>query len=98
MAIGNKTNNKKASNAIYKVIRRSERFFRISIPKWPTVTAMAAPTPNGAKYIMMFVNLNIVSAILSENASIGFFFCSLKRAKAIPKTTLKKTIGNTFPS
>src|SRR5688500_9892750 len=59
-AIGSKTNNIKAISARYNVMSKSARFFKISIPKWPTVTAIAAPTPNGAKYMMMLVNLNIV--------------------------------------
>ena len=36
---------------------------------WPTVYAIAAPTPMGAKYITMFVNLNIVSARLAGHAT-----------------------------
>ena len=40
-------------------------------PSCPTVYAIAAPTPIGAKYMTIFVNLNIVSARLSAKASIG---------------------------
>src|SRR5688572_32135014 len=98
IATGNSTNNKKAISATYQVIISKARFYKISIPKCPTVTAMAAPTPNGAKYMMILVNLNIVSARLSENSSMGFFFFSLSSANAMPKMTLKKTIGSTLPS
>ena len=37
----------------------------------PTVYAIAAPTPTGAKYMMILVNLNIVSARLSPKFEHG---------------------------
>ena len=38
------------------------------MPLWPTVTAIAAPMPNGANFITMPTNLNITSVRLSQNA------------------------------
>ena len=50
----------------------------------PTVYAIAAPTPMGAKYITSLVNLNITSARPSQNTSTGWRLDSGTRANAIP--------------
>ena len=59
---------------------------------------MAAPTPTGAKYMTMLVNLNIVSDRLSQKASIGRRRASLMVASAMLNSTLKTTICSTSPS
>src|SRR5690606_8589498 len=71
---GTNTNNKNKSNAKYNDPNNINRFLRISTPKWPTVYAIGAPTPIGAKYIMMLVNLNMVSDKLSVKSTKGFLF------------------------
>ena len=59
---------------------------------------MAAPTPTGAKYMTMFVNLNMVSDRPWATASTGRRFFSSRRASEIPKRTLKTTTWRTCPS
>ena len=59
---------------------------------------MAAPTPSGASSMTMPVNLNIVSARLSANASIGRWRSSRSIASAEPKITLKTTTWRISPS
>ena len=51
---------------------------------------MAAPTPIGANFITMFVNLNIVSDKLSQKESIGRRLLSLSMARAMPKIVPSK--------
>ena len=42
---------------------------------WPTVKAIAAPTPMGAKYMTTLVNLNMTSLRVSTEAQDGGAFC-----------------------
>ena len=97
-AIGNKTPRRNTSNATYKVRSSWKRFTRIPSPMCPTVYAMAAPTPIGAKYMIILVNLNITSERLSVARSMGWRLSSRTIASAIPKIILKTTICKTCPS
>ena len=65
---------------------------------WPTVYAIAAPTPTGANVITIFVNLNIVAERLSANDKIGRFCSSFSSPSAMANRTLNTTICSTCPS
>ncbi|MNL59830.1 hypothetical protein D3C87_1835880 [compost metagenome] len=91
-ATGNKTKHIKPINAKYSVAKSINRFFRISTPRCPTVKAIAAPTPTGAKYMIKFVNLNMVSDKLSVKSTKGFLFFSSTIARPIPNKTENTTI------
>ena len=69
-AIGSKTPKTKTSSATYSVASSFARFSKMPMPVLPTVYAIAAPTPIGAKYITMFVNLNIASASVHEETAV----------------------------
>ena len=62
------------------------------------VSAIAAPTPTGAKYMTIFVNLNIVSDKLLHRISNGWRLSWRMSAKATAKMMLKTTTCSTCPS
>src|SRR2546423_294569 len=67
---------------------------RTATPLLPTVTAMAAPTPNGARYITYLVYLNITSARDAQNATTGSALDPMA-AQAAPNRKAKTTICST---
>ena len=68
------------------------------MPIWPTVKAIAAPTPMGAKYMTTLVNLNMTSARLEKKLSIGARFSLLRQASAMPKKIAKTATWRIWPS
>jgi len=72
-AIGSSTTRKNTAKAPYKVRISFPRFRSTPKPLWPTVTAIAAPIPNGANRITIIVNLNITSASPSQAARTTSF-------------------------
>src|ERR1700733_5762884 len=68
--MGKRIRSKNASNAQYPVSSNFPNGSKTPIPMWPTVYAMAAPTPMGAKYITRLVNENMVSVSDSKNFSM----------------------------
>src|SRR5690606_25066942 len=95
-AIGSRIPPKKSNKARYRLPSSIKRFLRISTPRCPTVYAMAAPTPIGAKSITIFVNLNIASERLSVKLTNGFRFFSSTNANPIPNITPNTTIWSTW--
>ncbi len=67
---------------------------RTPIPLVPTVTAIAAPTPRGARYITYFVKRNMTSASDSKNAITGPALSPMD-AHAAPKIKANTTICST---
>src|SRR3954447_7060432 len=64
------------------------------MPFVPTVTANAAPTPIGARYITYFVYLNITSASDAQNDTTGADFAPID-AHAAPNRNVNTTICST---
>src|ERR1700722_8885875 len=64
------------------------------IPFDPTVTAMAAPTPNGARYITYLVYWNITSASDVQKATTGAALAPIA-AHAAPNRKAKTTTCST---
>ncbi len=58
------------TSAPYSVSTSRPRYLNTPSPLLPTVTAIAAPMPIGAKPITRFVNLNMISESDSQNRSI----------------------------
>src|ERR1700733_620783 len=86
-AIGNNTANRKAKNAPYAVNSSLARGSNAPVPMWPTVYAIAAPTPNGAKYITMFVKKNITWVRELQKFRIGARLATGTRDNATPNST-----------
>src|SRR5690349_3926838 len=94
-ATGMSTASTNTSSAPYSVSTRIPRLRRTPIPLCPTVTAMAAPMPNGANDITMPTNLNITSPRLSANPRITFFGPAGVRASATAKMMDQNTTCST---
>src|SRR5262245_53569209 len=83
-------------NAQYNVSSSLPKFTNTPTPLLPSVTAIAAPTPNGARYITYAVYLNITSESDSQNFTTG---CALlpSAAHAAPKRKQNTTTCSTSP-
>ncbi len=73
IATGTSTSKINAIKAQYNVTSSIAKLLSTSIPMWPTVSAMAAPTPMGANSITILVNLNMTSANSSTPETNLFF-------------------------
>src|SRR5882724_12114046 len=97
-AEGSSTSKANAINATYNVSNSLPRFRRMPMPICPTVKAIAAPTPMGAKYMTTLVNLNMTSLRLEKKLSMGARFSLLRQASAMPKKIAKTATWRIWPS
>src|ERR1700727_72689 len=65
---------------------------------WPNVYASAAPTPNGAKYITIFVKKNITCVRDLQKLRMGARLGSGTSDNAIPKSTANTATCKICPS
>ncbi len=91
---GHSTSRMQSTAAPYMVRISLPRPNSTPMPFEPTVTAMAAPTPSGARYITYLVYWNITSASDSQNATTGAAFAPMA-AHAAPNRNAKTTICST---
>src|SRR2546427_9149637 len=92
-ATGYSTTSPNTTRAMYSVRTTMARFCSfLSPPGWPTVTARAAATANGANFMTIPVNLNITSATASQNASIVSLDRPRTCVRPIANSTDQKTI------
>ena len=82
-------------SAPYSVSTSTPRLRSTPNPLLPTVTAMAAPMPNGANFITIPTNLNITSLRLSHAVSMNVFAGPCTWDSATAKMIAKKTIWST---
>src|SRR5271156_407237 len=97
-AEGRSTSKVKAMSATYNVRSSLPRLKRTPIPIWPTVNAIAAPTPMGAKYMTRLVNLNMTSASEENQLTMGARFSRERQASAAPKKMAKTATWRIWPS
>ena len=83
-------------SAAYRVPTSLLKLNSTPTPFLPMVTAMAAPTPSGARYITYPVYLNITSASDSQNCVTGFARAP-SAAQPMPNRMLNTTICSTSP-
>src|SRR5213592_761096 len=94
-ATGYSTTSPKTTSAMYSVMTTMATFCSfLTPPGWPTVTASAAATANGANFITSPVNLNITSPTASQNASIVSLGRPRTCVSPIANSTDQKTICN----
>ncbi len=96
-ATGSSTKTRKKISAPYSVPTSMPRFLSTLRPEWPTVLAIAAPTPTGANFITNSVNRNMTLASDSHQTTIGFAR-SPTLVTASAKMTANTTICSTSPS
>src|ERR1051325_6580513 len=96
-ATGSSTQTRKTISAPYNVPTSCARLLSTFTPAWPTVYAIAAPTPTGANFMTNSVKRNMMSASDSHQATTGLAFSPML-VTASAKSTEKITICSTSPS
>ena len=94
-AMGISTKMMKTASVPYSVATSRARLFSTPSPLVPTVTAMAAPMPNGANAITSPVNLNITWLSDSQKSSITCLGRPCTRESPTANRMAKNTICST---
>ncbi len=92
---GSRTATAKTTSAAYRVRIKAPRLASTCTPPCPTVKAMAAPTPIGANFMTIPVNLNITSATPAQNPTMTSFGLPLTCVSASPNRMDQNTTCST---